>query len=169
MRQTNLTCRHRLASRAALRVAAAVATASLAALALTACDKSSPGSTGQKVDAGIQRVEQKVGEVKAEASREVGEVKRAASAALQEARQSASEATVKVSSAINDAAITASVKAKLATEAGLDASQISVEAAHGRVSLQGSAANLTAITRAGEIAATVDGVTAVDNRLMIKG
>lgn len=164
MRPTHLPPTSRLTVSAALAMALTAATA----LALSACDKSPSSSPGQKVDAGIQRVEQKVGEVKAEASREVGEVKRAASAALQEARQNASDATVKVSSAINDAAITASVKAKLATEAGLDASQISVETAHGRVSLQGRAANLSAIARAADIAATVDGVTAVDNRLLIK-
>ena len=139
-----------------------------ACLGLAACDKSSPGSAGQKVDASIQRVEQKVGEVRAEANREVTEVRQAASAAMRDAKVSASEATVKVSSAINDAAITASVKAKLAVESGLDAGQISVETSHGRVTLQGRAHNLAAVARAGELAASVDGATAIDNRLLTK-
>ena len=140
-----------------------------AALVLSACDKSGPNSAGQKVDASIQRVEQKVGEIRAEAGREVNEARQAASAAMGEAKQSASDATVRVSSAITDAAITTSVKAKLAVESGLDASQINVETANGRVSLQGSVVNLPAITRAGDIAAAVNGVTAVDNRLLVRG
>lgn len=77
----------------------------------------------------------------------------------------APDAVVQAGNAVADAAITASVRAQLALDAELRASNIDVDTVAGRVALTGSAPNPSARERASQIAASIDGVRSVDNRL----
>ena len=140
----------------------------LATAGLWGCDKNDSRSAGQKVDAGIAKVESQAAEIKADASRASAEAKQAANDAVQDAKQAAGKATVKVGGAISDTAIKASVKAKLALDSSVEASRIEVDAAQGRVSLRGSADNAEAVARAGQIAQSIDGVVGVDNQVIVK-
>ena len=67
--------------------------------------------------------------------------------------------------AATDSAITARVKAKIASEAALDNSHISVTTTNGAVTLDGSASSSAAKSVAQAAARSVDGVTSVDNKL----
>lgn len=70
---------------------------------------------------------------------------------------------------VDDVSIAAKTKAALAKDPVTDAIDIDVEVDHDKVQLNGFVDSLAARDRAGEIAATVKGVTAVTNNLMIQG
>jgi osmotically-inducible protein OsmY len=128
-----------------------------ATFALAACNRNDDGMTaGQKVDAAVAKVERKTDETKAQIQE-----------STQDARQAASQATDKVTSAVNDAAITTSINAELAKDSKLSATKIDVDTAQGRVALRGSAPDAESKDRATRIAASVKGVTSVDNLLTI--
>lgn len=134
---------------------------SLAALALTlaACDRTEPEPTvGQKIDGAITQVERKAEEVKADASQ-------AAAKARVEGAQMADAA----GTAMKDAAITTEVNAKLAADKTLSVMRINVDTSGGRVKLEGEAPSGEARNRASALAASVDGVLGVDNRLSVRG
>lgn len=117
-----------------------------AVLALSACDRQEPPLTaGQKMDSAIETSKEK----------------------LLEAGQAASAALDAVGTRLGDSVITAEVKARLAADDDLRMLDISVETVEGRTSLAGSAPSGQARERAGRIAREVDGVTAVDNRLVV--
>lgn len=69
---------------------------------------------------------------------------------------------------VDDAVITTSVNAELAKDENLSALKIDVDTSNGRVVLHGTAPSESARARAGELAAGVDGVVAVDNALTIE-
>lgn len=71
------------------------------------------------------------------------------------------------SSAVADASITTEVRNRLATDSGLAVAMIEVETLSGRTSLKGKVADGAARDRAGQLAAAVTGVEAVDNRLEV--
>ncbi|MBX3599111.1 MAG: BON domain-containing protein [Rubrivivax sp.] len=142
------------------RTLAAVA-AAVAALALAACDKPEPPppepTVGQRIDQGIAAAERKAEEIKdgvAQAGSEAGQ-------AVREAVDTAAERT-------RDVAITAEVNAKLASDDKLSAMRIDVDTVDGRVALKGSAPDAESRERATRLAAQIDGVVAVDNRLTVE-
>ena len=119
---------------------AALVTAALAGVALTGCNKPDDGRTaGQKLDSVIAKTEQKSADTKAEVKQDV-----------------------------NDATITASVNAELAKDSELSALRINVDTNHGNVSLRGSAPDATARDRATQLASAVQGVSNVDNQLVVR-
>lgn len=67
--------------------------------------------------------------------------------------------------AAQDAAISATVQSQLALDSELRTSGIKVDTFQGRVALSGVAPNAPARERAAQIAAAVDGVRSIDNRL----
>jgi hyperosmotically inducible protein len=67
--------------------------------------------------------------------------------------------------AAQDAAISATVQSQLALDSELRTSGIHVDTFQGRVALRGVAPNTPARERAAQIAAAVDGVRSIDNRL----
>lgn len=69
---------------------------------------------------------------------------------------------------VSDAVITTSVNAELARDPKLSAMNIDVDTEAGRVALRGTAPDRTSRERATEIAAGVDGVRSVDNRLTVQ-
>lgn len=73
-----------------------------------------------------------------------------------------------VGNKVDDAVITTKVNAELAQDDQLSALKIDVDTSNGRVVLHGTAPNEAARERAGELAAGVTGVVAVDNALTLE-
>jgi osmotically-inducible protein OsmY len=137
---------------------ATLAAAVLAALSLTACNRSDDGRTvGQQVDAAVQSTKHAAAEAKQEA-------KEATAGIRQEVKTAGAEASDKVA----DAAITASVNADLAKDNDLSALRIDVDTQNGHVTLKGTAPSEAAKERAARMAGNVKGVTSVDNQLTIQ-
>ena len=67
--------------------------------------------------------------------------------------------------AAQDASISATVQSQFALDSELRTSGISIDTFQGRVALKGTAPNAPARERAAQIAAAVDGVRSIDNRL----
>lgn len=83
------------------------------------------------------------------------------------AAQSASSATDQVGESIKDAGITAAVKTALAADPTLSVLKIEVSTSDGVVRLSGPAPDDKARERAEVLAAAPEGVTSVDNRLVV--
>jgi len=123
----------------------------LFAVGLSACDKPGPAETaGKKMDQTAEEAGRKMGE----ASDKVGE--------------KLSEQGEKTGVAIDDAEITAKVKAAIFAEPGLKTLQISVDTVKGVVTLTGSVDSQQNSDTAKALAGAVAGVTAVENRLVLK-
>ena len=139
-------------SRLALSVMAAAAL-------LSACGRGGEDNrtAGQKVDAAIAQTEQKAEELKAEA-KEAG----------RDARQAASNTTDAIANKSRDVAITTELKAELARDDRLRASDINVDTSGGQVILRGSAPDTAARERATQLAMAVHGVVNVDNPLNVQ-
>jgi len=131
----------------AFRQGAIVLAIAGSAFALTACgDKAGNQTAGQKVDSAIAKSEQAGADAKAKTE----------------------SAAAKVGAAVDDAAITASVSTGLAKDPDLSAIKIDVDTKGGVVTLSGPAPTAAAKSRAGEIAKSVNGVSAVNNNLEVK-
>ena len=128
---------------------ASTVAALVATLSLAACNKPGQETVGQKVDGSIAEVKSATKELSADAS------------------AAATKAADAVSGTAKDMAITAKVNAALAADDKLSAISINVDTAGGRVALNGTAPDATTRDRAKTLAAAVDGVVAVDNRLTV--
>ncbi len=128
----------------------------MVAVSLAACTDANK-TAGQKVDAAVATTERKADEVKADIKESAADVKGAVI--------DAAAATRKV---ISDAAITTSVNAELAKDSKLSALKINVDSKDGRVALNGTAPDASSKERATTLAAAVDGVMSVDNRLTVR-
>jgi hyperosmotically inducible periplasmic protein len=113
-------------------------------------------SVGQRLDAGVANASQKL-------EQGVGTAQQAASGVV----EGTAEAMSRVGEALTDANITAAVKAALATDPGLSAVAIEVTTQDGVVRLDGPAPDAKARERATVIAAAPQGVSRVDNRLVV--
>ena len=71
--------------------------------------------------------------------------------------------------ATSDAEVSAAVKEALAKDAQLQAVKVEVQASGGKVTLKGDAPDSAARDHAGQIVASVKGVTAVDNQITVAG
>ena len=120
-----------------------------ATLSLAACNKPGQETVGQKVDGSIAEVKSATKELGADAS------------------AAATKAIDAVSGTAKDLAITAKVNAALAADDKLSAISVNVDTTGGRVALNGSAPDATSRDRAKTLAAGVEGVVAVDNRLTV--
>lgn len=141
-----------------------------AAFALGACSRQDDGrSAGQKVDDTVARVEQKADQAKAEVDAAAADAKASARDATADAKVAAANAGDKVAAAVNDATITTTVNAELAKDSTLSALKIDVDTSQGHVALRGTAPTAQAKERATQIAASVKGVTSVDNLLTVDG
>jgi hyperosmotically inducible periplasmic protein len=139
-----------------LTTATAIA-AMLAATTLAACNKADDSRTaGERLDSATATAQRNMDQAQTEAKQAGGDIKN-------DAKQAATE----VKTTISDATITASVNAKLAADKELSALRINVDTADGRVALNGTAPNSAARERATQIAAAVEGVRSVDNRLQL--
>jgi len=123
----------------------------LLAVGLAACDKPGPAETaGKKIDQTAEEAGKKIGEAADKVGEKLG------------------EQGVKAGVVIDDAEITAKVKAAIFAEPGLKTLQISVDTVKGVVTLSGSVDTLPNSDRARALAGAVAGVSAVENRLVLK-
>ena len=120
-----------------------------AALSLAACNKPGQETVGQKVDGTIAEVKSATKDLGADAS------------------AASTKAAGAVSGTAKDVAITAKVNAALAADGKLSAMSINVDTTAGRVALNGTAPDAPTRDRATTLAAGVEGVVAVDNRLTV--
>lgn len=135
-----------------------VTLACAALLSLGACgNKSDDTTVGQKLDAAVA----KTGEAAQEAKVDMKEAATDAKAAITEGGE-------KMAVKIHDATITAEVNAGLAKDPDLSALKINVDTLEGKVTLKGPAPSANARDRAGAIARSVTGVSAVDNQLVVQ-
>ena len=117
----------------------------LAAIALSACSPRDNQTAGQKVDEAVA----------------------GAKASANDAKRAATEAGNTVASAATDAMITTKINAALAADDQLKATKIDVDTRNGRVVLSGTAPDAGSRDRATTLARAVDGVVAVDNKLVV--
>jgi len=115
-------------------------------LALGACSKTDNETMGKKADSAVAKTEQ----------------------AGTTAKAKTESGAASVAGAMDDASITAAVSTGLAKDPDLSAIKIDVDTKGGQVTLNGPAPNAAAKARAGEIAKSVKGVSAVDNKLEVK-
>ena len=126
-------------------------------LALTACNRQEDGKTvGQSIDSGIAKTEQ--------AAKDAGNAMKDASKDVQAA---GSQAGTSVGEKIDDMAITAKVSGNLAKDPDLSAIKINVDTKDGVVTLNVPAPTAAAKDKATAIAKEVQGVTSVNNQLMV--
>lgn len=136
---------------------AGLAAAAVLALGLTACDsKPSAEQVGRDIDRAADQAGQKV----AQAADRVEQK-------TDQAKSTITENAEKAGAVLADAAITTRVKAALIAEPGLPATGIDVATEKGVVSLYGTIPSDAGRARATQIAAAVDGVKGVENRLAV--
>lgn len=127
----------------------------LLAAGLVACNKPGPAETaGKKIDQAFENAGEKVGA----ATERVGE-----KLGAQVAKTGAN-----LGGAMDDAEITARIKAAIFAEPGLKTLQISVDTVNGVVTLSGSVDSQSKSDTAKALAAAVEGVSKVENRLELK-
>ena len=154
--------------------------ATLAALTLTACGRDDSRTAGQQLDSTIAKVEQKAGEIKAEAQVDAAKARSRTEVAANKAGEAINQTLGKVATQVEntaevvsdkmaDASITTRVNAELAKDTTLSALRINVDTVNGKVLLRGSAPSSLARDRATTLAAKVKGVNAVDNQLDVRG
>lgn len=91
----------------------------------------------------------------------------AAETKIDQMKDAISDKTAEAGKAMDDAALTAKVKSALIAEPGLKALSISVDTAGGIVTLQGKVDTPANRDKAAHVAAGVEGVKSVNNRLEI--
>lgn len=131
--------------------------AAAATIALAACGKNEDATLGQQIDNGVNQTQSAATEMKNDARQAANDMQAAGSQAGQTIAEGA-----------GDMAITAKVNAALAADDKLSALKINVDTEGGRVALKGTAPDADSRDRATTLAAAVDGVIAVDNRLVVE-
>jgi len=140
------------------RRAQAIIATSTMAFALAACGQNEDATVGQRIDDAITTTE-----------RAANDTRQDMQAAANDLRTEGQQAAQTVTEGAADLAITARVKTALAADEQLSALSIDVDTVDGVVSLSGPAPSTDAIERATVLAQAVDGVTEVDNRLVVDG
>lgn len=133
-------------------IAAAAATVLIAACG----EKIDDTTVGQQVDNSVATVQSAGTDMKNDAQ-----------VAANDMQAAGSQAATNVSDAATDMAITAKVNAALAADDQLSALKINVDTEAGNVELKGTAPDEASRERATTLAAAVDGVVTVENRLTI--
>jgi osmotically-inducible protein OsmY len=129
-----------------------------AVLSIAACSKQVEDRTvGQQVDSAVAKVEQKTDQAVA-----------AVKSGVDSAETSGGKMVDATKEKVKDATITTSINAELARDTSLSALKINVDTSAGRVALKGTAPDAAARDRATVLAQRVDGVTGVDNQLVIR-
>ncbi len=155
-----------ISQRPAQRVAAILAVSALA-LGLTACGKTEDPTVGQRVDSAIERTEQAAADARVRAEGAIDNAQNRMEQGAASAENSIANAGNRTMGAIDDATITAKVNADLARDPDLSALKINVDTVDGKVTLNGPAPSTVARDRAETIAKAVEGVTAVNNQLVV--
>lgn len=123
---------------------------------IAACDRPGDANAVRTTDAPLASAEQHAKD---------------AGANMREAGRDAAQATGKAMDSagdkVKDAAITAAVNAQLAADPELSSLRVDVDTVDGKVMLRGKAPDAKSREHASSLAARVDGVVAVDNRLTV--
>lgn len=127
-------------------------------LSLTACGQQEDATVGQKIDGAINSTEQAAQQAKQDMESTAADIKREGEQAVQSVTTTATDMT-----------ITTKVKAALAADDQLSALKIEVDTVQGVVSLTGPAPTAEAADRATTLAKAVEGVTEVQNKLVVGG
>ena len=125
-------------------------------LSLTACGQKEEATVGQKIDGAMTSTEQAALQARQDMESTAAGIKREGEQAVQS-----------VTTAATDMAITTKVKAALAADDQLSALKIEVDTVQGVVSLTGPAPSAEAAERATTLAKAVEGVTEVQNKLVV--
>ena len=124
---------------------------------LIACSDSSQQTAGEKLDQSVAMAQQKGDELQSDVKQGAAKLEDQASAMATEAKN-----------AMSDATITAQVNANLAKDPGLSVMKIDVDTTQHKVTLSGTVPDAAASSRATQLAQAVEGVTSVDNQLVVK-
>ena len=124
---------------------------------LIACSDSSQQAAGEKLDQSVAMAQQKGDEIQSDVKQSAAKLEDQASAMATEAKN-----------AMSDATITAQVNASLAKDPGLSVMKIDVDTTQHKVTLSGTVPDAAASSRAAQLAHAVEGVTSVDNQLVVK-
>ena len=135
----------------------AVAAAILASTLVVACGEREDATVGERLDGAVNEAQQAGAQMREDA-RQAG----------QDMQAAGSEAADTIARDAADAAITAKVNAALAADTQLSALAIDVDTSNGQVELKGTAPTAAAKDRATTLAAAVEGVVKVDNRLTVE-
>ena len=134
-----------------------LAAAILASTLVVACGEREDATVGERMDGAVNEAQQ-AGSQMREDARQAG----------QDMQAAGSEAADTIARDAADAAITAKVNAALAADTQLSALTIDVDTSNGQVELKGTAPTAAAKDRATTLAAAVEGVVKVDNRLTVE-
>lgn len=137
---------------------------------LSACGKPDDNKTvGQKVDAAIAKSEQAAAETKVKTESAIANASSALKEAAQKVEISSKSIAQKAEAKFDDVTITANIKAEIARDIELSAFKLNVDTVNGAVVIKGIAPTSTAKDRVAKIAKAVQGVTAVDNQVVVQG
>lgn len=148
------------------RIATILAVSALA-LGLAACSKTEEPTVGQRLDSAVEKTEQAATDARIKAESAMNNAGKKMEQGAASAEVSAKNAGNTAMAAIDDAKITAEVNAGLAKDADLSALKINVDTVGGKVTLNGPAPTTVARDRAETIAKAVNGVTSVNNQLVV--
>lgn len=150
----------------------AICVAALLVTTLAACEKKvppeQPKTAGQKLDNVIDKTNEKMGEISNKVGAQMDKAGEAVSNSVASTATGMGATANKAGDALSDAAITTSINADLLKDPELSVIKIDVDTKAGKVTLNGLTPNETARLRAGKIAASIKGVTAVENFLTVK-
>jgi hyperosmotically inducible protein len=135
---------------------AALAAAAMATSLIVACGQKEE-TVGQRMDNTVEQTQAAGAELRADANN-----------AAQDVKAAGNEAADKIAMGAADVAITAKVNAALAGDSQLSALKIDVDTTNGHVELKGTAPDPAARDRATVLAAAVEGVVKVENRLTVE-
>lgn len=136
---------------------AALAAAAMATSLIVACGQREDETVGQRLDGAVEQTQSASAEIRADANN-----------AAQDMKAAGNEAADKVAMGAADVAITAKVNAALAGDSQLSALKIDVDTTNGMVELKGTAPDPAARDRATVLAAAIEGVVKVENRLTVQ-
>ncbi len=148
------------------RIASILAVSALA-LGLSACGKNEEPTVGQRLDSTVEKTEQAAADARAKTESAMNNAENKMEQSAANAEASARDATSTAKASIDDATITAKVNATLAKDPDLSALKINVDTVGGKVTLNGPAPTTVARDRAETLAKSVEGVTAVNNQLVV--
>ncbi len=139
-------------------------------LAMSACSKQDDaGTAGQQLDSAIAKAGQAAEQAKEKTESALASTSAALKDATQNAESSAKVLAGKAGEKLDDLAVTTAVLAGLAKDPELSILKIKVDSRDGAVTLSGSAPTQAAREKASDLAKAVQGVTAVDNQLLVSG
>lgn len=140
------------------------------ALAVSACSKQDDAKTaGQQLDSAIEKTGQAAGQAREKTESALAGTSAALKDATQHAESSAQVLAAKAGEKLDDLAVTTAVLAGFAKDPDLSILKIRVDSRGGAVTLSGSAPTPAAREKASDLAKAVQGVSAVDNRLLVSG